>query len=299
MKFLFTILIIIPTWLSGATVRGTVKSEESSRPLMGSIIQIIKPSGLPIKGCHTDAGGNFLLEGLPVDNYTIRVNSIGYFTSTVSFSILKDEDLINLDIKLKAGKVYIDTVSEIENYHRSFSKLKPEDILDIIVDSLEFQKIQFKGSSFAFDFLLHSTFTNKTDKDIFVLADLPCYPIIKPVVKNSRGEIVKKNMRMVDCMEKNIPASSDFLVIHPHSSIKYPPVKMTLYNFLNLPKDTYTIRMIYSFKRPNKLPGVFSNPELDYKNIYKEAFLYFNTALRGEYTSSNEVKFDNSFISWK
>ncbi|MGE5432899.1 MAG: carboxypeptidase-like regulatory domain-containing protein [Syntrophomonadaceae bacterium] len=299
MKFLFTILIIIPSWLFGATVCGTVKSEDSKRPLMGAIIQIIKPSGLLNKGCITDAGGNFILESLPVGNYTIRIYSIGYFTSTVSFSILKNEDLINLDVKLKTGKVYIDTVAEIENYHRSLSKLRPEDILDIHVDSLELRKIKFKGDSFAFDFLLHSTFTNKTDTDIFVLADLLCYPIIKPIVKNSRGEIVKKNMMMVDCMEKNIPASSDFLVIHPHTSIKYPPVKMTLYNFFNYPKDTYTIKMIYSFRRPDKLPGLFSNPDLDYKNIYKEAFLYFNTALRGEYTSSNEVKFDNSSISRK
>lgn len=288
----------MPLYLFGATLKGTVKSEDN-KPLVGATIQIIKPSVLMNKGCCTDNSGNFILESLPVDKYTIRVISIGYFTSTVSFSILKNDDSINLDIKLKVGAVYIDTVTEIENYQRSFSKLRPEDILDIHVDSLEFWKIKLKGNSFAFDFFLHSTFTNKTDKDIFVLADLPCYPIIKPLVKGSNGEIVKKNMIMYDCIEREIPDSSDFLVIHPHTSIKYPSVKMTLYNFLNYPKDTYTIKMIYKFSRPNKLPGLFSDPDRDYKNIYRNAILYLNTALRGEYISKNEVMFDNSKISLK
>jgi hypothetical protein len=297
--FLFAIIILIPSLIFSATIRGTVKSDNNNQLLVGATIRVIEPPGLLNKGCVTDSKGSFILNELPVDNYTIRIYSIGYFTSTVSVPILRNDDLINLDIKLKVGSVYIDSVSEIENYHRAFSHLKPEDILDIHVDSLEFRKMRLKEGSYAFDFFLHSTFTNKTDKDIFVLADLPCYPIIKPLVKNSNRDIVKNNMIMVDCMERAIPDSSDFLVIHPHSSIKYPPVRMTLYNFLSYPKDTYTIKMVYKFSRPDKLPGFFSRPEMDYKYIYRKAILYFNIALRGEYISTNEVKFDNSEISLK
>jgi hypothetical protein len=275
-----------------------VTDEDDNKPLIAVNLMIIMPAKMN-KGAVTSADGKFILGNLSIGDYTIRVTYIGYWNKNFTFSVKKEDEILNFDIKLKVGAVYMDSVSEIENYHRSFSQLKPEDILDIHVDSLEFWKIKLKEGSYSFDFFLHSTFTNKTDKDIFVLADLPCYPIIKPLVKNSNRDIVKNNMIMVDCMERAIPDSSDFLVIHPHSSIKYPPVRMTLYNFLNYPKDTYTIKMIYKFSRPDKLPGFFSRPEMDYKYIYRKAILYFNIALRGEYISTNEVKFDNSEISLK
>ncbi|MGE5410109.1 MAG: carboxypeptidase-like regulatory domain-containing protein [Clostridiales bacterium] len=298
MKIIITLLLIIPTLLSCATIKGTVTDEDDNKPLIAVNLMIIMPAKMN-KGAVTSADGKFILGNLSIGDYTIRVTYIGYWNKNFTFSVKKEDEILNFDIKLKVGAVYMDSVSEIENYHRSFSQLKPEDILDIHVDSLEFWKIKLKEGSYSFDFFLHSTFTNKTEKDIFVIADLPCKSLITPVIKNSKGEIVRNNMIRFDCMEKVIPDSSDLMVIHPHSSIKYPPVRMTLYNFLYYPKDTYTIKMLYKFSRPNKLPGLFSDPDRDYKNIYRNAILYLNTALRGEYISTNEVKFDNSKISVK
>lgn len=57
----------------GATLRGTVRAEESGDPLGGAIVRLLEPA----RQTTTDARGNFVFPGLPTGTFTLEITALG------------------------------------------------------------------------------------------------------------------------------------------------------------------------------------------------------------------------------
>lgn len=281
---IFIISIIFSSEYFSATIQGYVIDKETLQPLVH--VNVIIDNGEI--GTTTDKNGFFVLKDVSVGMHSIRASFIGYNSYFDSINIKEINETVELKIKLDVGVIYIDTVSEIENYHRYFDKYNSEEILKILLDSLSIDKNDTSILK------VYSTFYNKTDTPIYVIRDIECLRMIEPEVVNSNGKLMKSNAIFVDCVgEKIMPDSSDFIKILPNDSINYPPVFLYFNIFTHYPKDDYKISLSYKYERRNTLPGTYWNTEL-YAKKFKEQFYYYNMALRGEYKSTNYLKFNNS-----
>jgi hypothetical protein len=289
MKYLLLILIGFSLYLNnyGATIKGYVVDKVNLKPIY--VAQICLDSCKT--GAVTDKDGFFILQDVRVGKHIMRISSFGYASSTDSIEIKDEKQIVNLTIELDLGIIPIDTISEIEDYHRYFNKYKSSNILKIVLDSLSFDRIDKTLLK------VYSTFYNKTDKPIYVIRDIACLRMIEPRVTNSEGKLMRRNATFIDCMgEKTMPGSSDFIKILPNDSISYPPVYLYFNRFSHYPIDNYHIALKYHYIRRIKLPGVYRDPKL-YAQKFKRQMYYYNMALRGDFKSINFLKFNNSKIA--
>lgn len=284
-----------------ATIKGIVTEYDTHKAIASADILLIEfPTNGKMFGARylatTNKKGFYILKNIPIGKYEVHVSKyynentyepVHYRDLYDTLNIIDDNSIIILNVKLKSWAVYIDTVKSIEKYHDYFKTLKPTDVLKIRLDSLTFSKRYWK---------LYSTFYNKTDSIIYVIKELECLRLAEPVIMNSKGKMMKRNMVSIDCMGKSLPDSSDIIKIFPHDSANYSPVTIMFHNFKYYPKDIYSIKLKYKYKRRKTLPGAFANPKINYEKKLRKQIYYFNIALRGDYTSDDSLIFNNSKV---
>ncbi len=89
----------------------------------------------------------------------------------------------------------------------------------------------------------------------------------------------------MDCVgEKTCPDSTDLILIKPGVTIKYPATRLEFYNFSRIPKGKYIVKIIYIFKKPEKINTFYCGGS---------SIQVLITGLRGTYISSNSFEFIN------
>lgn len=79
------------------SIIGRVLDEETKQPLIGTNILIVGTQ----KGGTTDLNGKFSLNNLPVGNYALRFNYIGYETRQVANILIKPGNVKQIQVELK------------------------------------------------------------------------------------------------------------------------------------------------------------------------------------------------------
>ena len=90
------------------TVRGVVTDSDTQRPLSGASVYIKDIS--PTIGTTTDDAGRFLLEGIPVGRYVLKVSSVGYETHTIPDLLVRSGKESVLAISLTQSVQNLDEV---------------------------------------------------------------------------------------------------------------------------------------------------------------------------------------------
>lgn len=292
--FLFYFMTSIP--LFGASISGTIKSAYNNRPLSGAYVNVIKLNKFN-KTSGTGLYGQYDIYNLPTGKYSVTVYKYGYLLNKDTLYITRDDEEIKYDVKLKVDATTGNDAPEVKKYHDYFSRFKPEEILEIHLDSIVTRKFMLK-ERVAYEISIHNTFTNKTDSVIYILENFLCRQKVKLLVRNSKGEMMKDYTVIPDCMERDVPDSGEFIRIPPHTSINYPRKNFRVDNFIYYPKGIYTVGLQYKYSEKDRLYGN-EHPDWDYKNTLEERLYYYNIALRGKFMSVNELKFDNSQVCLK
>lgn len=290
-------LSVIDSVNLGAVIQGIVTEYLTEKPIPWA--DVILDSNL----CrtHTDNSGFFRFYNLPAGTYSLKVYGFTYKIYMDTIIIKKIDQFVAIDIKLKSAVFNFDTDAEIEEYHSYVNQFKPEEILEIKIDSIEsFGRNDLSLSAHPHDVVVYSTFTNLTEKSIYVIRDVQCLRMIDPIIVNSENAVMESNSAFIDCVGmKERAYLEDFFEIKPHSSITYSPIVLYFNDFRRYPADEYSIRIKYRFKFVNKLPGISGlSPGDDdvYKEKNKDIIYCYSKALRGEYISVNSIEFENSEI---
>jgi hypothetical protein len=252
------------------TITGNVSNAESGRKIIGAKV-LIKNLNLRVS---TDVNGNFTIENIPEGKHILKVSRIDYlaYQDTIAFS--SENKNVNITISLKYDRPEIISKPEIEDYQNRLQKLAQKDsLLRIHTDSMKYQN----GGV-----IVYLTFTNLSDETLYIIKELPCFHIMKPLVYNEDG-FVNANCFFAGCDVIPYPLinESDLIKLEPHKSVSYPPKDLLVYNFNFLPIGKYKVGIKYTFGGPSSLTGLYSKPQDD-------AILI---ALRGEYFSDNFMFF--------
>lgn len=276
---MYSILILILLYnlnIYCAAIEGRVRSSATSKPLIGVNILIV---GTKL-GAATDNKGYFIIKDLAPGHYTIRTSYLGYNTRIDSVMINSSDEIVTLHILLKVPFIDLDIMStpKLEAYHKTLqemNKIKP--VMLIHIDSL---------TSVNNILTAYLSIKNNAVDSFYVFKNYPCFQVIKPIVKDSTGRLIKPNMTMIDCLgEKTCPDLNDLILIKSGKQIQYI-AKIVFYNFGRLAKGKYSITIKYEFKNLNKI-----NTYWCFGN--KSAIEALVTGLRGSYFSSNSLEFIN------
>jgi hypothetical protein len=109
---LFTSLIIIAisllnSYAQSGKITGKVFDAKSSETLVGVSV-IIK--GTQQMGAVTDIDGNFTIDNVPVGTHTISATYVGYTAKDISEVVVKDKDIVTIDISLSEQATLISEV---------------------------------------------------------------------------------------------------------------------------------------------------------------------------------------------
>jgi hypothetical protein len=266
----------------GATIKGHIHDKWDLVSIVGADV-VLKDRNIRTS---TDVEGFFILKNIPAGKHVLNISSIGYYQEDDTVYIKDTAEIVDLEIKLIFLTDRLDTAAEIENYHRYIQELDQEHILKITLDSLGID------DSVNSCLKVYSTLRNETDTPLYIIVDQEFANMVSAVIHSSGGEAIEPSTLFASCLVR-LPMSSHFFKIEPHSSLKYPPVLLSRYNFRKYPAGIYSIKLEYFNKKWLQLPGVPRGS----KQNYLEHVFYYNAALRGKYVSSNSLQFDNSGIS--
>jgi len=279
MKYLFFI-IFISTTIYGQTgiIQGRVIDvNDSSNSMIGANIYLLNTR----LGAATDINDYYEIKNIPLGKYILQCSFIGYATQKDTIELTINNSRIKKDFYLRVLKIPIPMPDSIKEYHKLFSSYKPDEILDIFIDSLS-QDYR----------TVYLTFTNKTKYPIYLIEDLPCFNTVSIILKNESGETIRRNMLSgCDVIPITLPKKKNLIILEPFTSIHFPPFIMQAYyiNSQHIPKGKYYISLKYEIKDYKYLPGVYSSTEFDYYHSYREEIEVLNQATRGTYFSENEL----------
>lgn len=224
---------------------------------------------------RTGRHGYFIFENLSPGIYTIKIHKERYNPFIDTLKIFESD--ICIRVGLIPQDIIIETKKDIEAYHKYFDSLDSSKILEIKLDSLDQDRTGFLK--------IYASFYNKTDSIIYVIRDVDCLRMVYPIVKNSKGNIMKGNVYFFDCLgRKEFPDPIDLIEIEPHKKSDYPTIILYFHYVNSYPDDNYFISIKYSFNI-NKVNS---------SGIDKVSRTIYNLALRGEYISCNSLEYNNS-----
>ncbi len=271
----FIILFLFNSLMYGATIKGVVTDSRTGKPLFGVNVYVI---GTKI-GAATNLKGFYIIKNLSPGKYIIKTSYIVNKSHTDTVNIIKQDEVIELNIRLKSLMVNLASVSTpaLETYHNKLEQLnKIKPVMSINIDSMTYSN----------DFLTaYFSMTNNIDDSFYIFKNYPCYSVIKPVITDNNGKLLKQNMALMDCMgEKTCPDSRDLILLKPGETIRYPVTKLGFYDFSLFPKGKYIIKIKYEFKKPEEINTLFCGGH---------SIQVLITGLRGTYISSNSFEFIN------
>jgi hypothetical protein len=273
--FQFTILAQIET----GSIKGRVVDADSNFSLDGVIVFL---SNTEI-GSVTDLNGYYEIKDIPLGKYTITCYFFAYATQRDTIELSTKNSGIKKNFSLKVLKIPISMSDSLKDYHELFSSYKPNKILNILIDSIN-QDYED----------LYLTFTNKTKHTIYLIEDSPCFNTISVIVRNVKGEVIKHKVASgCDVPGINyLPKENNLIKLKPFSSLSFPPTKIHEFSFnhSNFPKGKYKISVKYEIEDFKYLPGIYSDPDYNYYEKYKDEIKVLNQATRGTFYSVNEIE---------
>jgi len=283
-KLILIVLLSISSSLFATDICGNVTDLVSGDKLCGVNV-ILKDKGI---GTSTDKNGEYRLSDLKPGTYILKITIIGFKSILDSVTVDENDDIIIKNYALDSKRVLVKKNSEIEDYHIYLNKYSQEEILSIKIDSIKYINEMFT---------IFSTFQNNTDTSIFLFQHSGCMNMILPIIISSKGDTLIWNKYCSDCTNLNInPDSDDFIEIRPYTKISYPTINLCRYDFTKYPKDNYSIQIRYKYKLHEYVYGMYNN-QLNNNRIrekYERTSYYLTKVLRGEWTSSNVMYFNNS-----
>jgi len=282
MKFIFLIIFLSFTIYS-QTKTGTIKGraiyvDDSSSSLVGANIFLLNTK----LGAASDKNGYYQIKNIPLGKYVIECTYIGISTQIDTIELTDNKPELLKDFYLRFLKIPISMPDSIREYHNVFSSYKPEEILTIVIDS-----ISKKYDS------LYLTFTNKTKFPVYLIEDLLCFNTITVFIENEKGQNIDGNVINLGCDvggENHLPQKNNLIKLNPFESLQLSFViheySIKDYSSLN---GKYYISLKYEIKDFKYLPGIYTNTEIDYYNIFREEMEILNQATRGVFFSKNEI----------
>ena len=254
-----------------ATIKGKVTDADTGQPLIGVNVLVVHTS----LGAATDVNGYYIIKGLVPGKYIVQASYLGYKKQFDTVKIESKDETVELNIKLKDPVVPLESVSSPENeaYHKRLQEInKTRQVLHINIDSLK------SSGGFLTAYL---SMTNNAEDSFYVFKNYSCFNVIKPVITDSTGKLINRNMVMFDCIGMKIcPDTIDMILIKPGQTIKYPVTRLAFYSFKVLPAGKYLIKIKYQFNKPEKINTYWCRGSSVIKALIR--------GLRGTYISSNE-----------
>ncbi len=279
MKYLFFILLFstaIFGQINTGKISGKVYAVTNSSFLIGANVNLLNTN----LGASTDINGFYEIQNIPFGKYVIRCNYIGSPDEIDTIEVTLNKPELKKDFYL-FNPILISMPDSIKRYHDLFLTNKPDEILNIVVDSLssDFRKV-------------YLTFTNKTKYPVYLIEDMECFNTVTVIMKNESGEIIKRNtLSPCDVFPPALPREKNLIKLEPFTSTHFPPFYMQTYdiNSRHIPKGKYWVSVKYQMKDYKYLPGIYHSDRFNNEKSYQETIEVLNQATRGTYYSGNEV----------
>ena len=98
-KYTITLLLSFVTYFTySAVIKGTVKDAHTNEPIIGALVKIKENPSL---GSVTDFDGNYVIQNVPLGQYTIIVHYVGYLEQEKTISIGEQSDKYTFDFALQ------------------------------------------------------------------------------------------------------------------------------------------------------------------------------------------------------
>jgi len=279
MKYIFFLFFLSTTiYCQTGTINGRVVDfRDSSSSLVGANILLLNTS----LGTAANYKGDYKIINVPLGKYIIKCSYIGYAAQKDTIELTENNSNLTKNFSLKVLRVSVSMPDSIKEYHNLFNTYKPDEMLDIFIDSLsrDYRTV-------------YLTFTNKTKYPIYLIEDLPCFNTVSIIVKNESGKIIRRNLPIgCEAIPITLPKKKNLIKLEPFASIHFPPFIMQAYSLKDylLPKGKYLISLKYEIKDYKYLPGVYPSTDFNYYNYYKEEIEVLNQATRGIFYSKNEI----------
>lgn len=283
MKYLF-FLILSSTSILSQTSTGIVRGKVidvagDSMCVVGANVVLLYTK----LDAATDIKGNYEIKNIPLGKYIIKCGYVGSPSEKDTIEITEENTEIKKDFYL-FNPIPVSMPDSIKEYHSLFSSYKPDEILNIFIDSLsqDFRKV-------------YLTFTNKIKYPIYLIEDMTCFNDVTIIMKNEDGEIIKRNtLSPCDIRPLTLPGRKNLIKLEPFASIQFPPFYMQTYDINSrfIPKGKYYISVKYEIKDYKYLPGIYHSDEFDFEKAYKETIEVLNQATRGTYYSENVLEIE-------
>ncbi len=154
----FVILFLFNSLMHGATIKGVVTDSRTDEPLAGANVTVI---GTHI-GAGTNLNGIYILKDLSPGKYIIKTSFIIYKPHIDSINIINQDEVIQLNVKLRPPIVDLDSVSTpaLGTYHEKLEQLnKIKPVMSISIDSMAYSN----------DFLTaYFSMTNNVDDSFYI-----------------------------------------------------------------------------------------------------------------------------------
>jgi hypothetical protein len=262
MKAITLSLLLASAIVHGATITGRVTDKESNTPLVGAAV-VIEGTG---HSARTDRSGFFVFNDIATGRVVLRTQYAGYQTVSDTITVSAADSDYHADLRLPpetpdakpfkdivAGWLSPGEVQKFQMYHDSLALLATRSrVLSVTLDTLDCIP---PGAPWGGEMYAALTFHNSTSLPIYLLENYDGLPRIHAVIVNSNGDTVRAHELFVDELGfKSRYDTSDLIVVPPHGKARYPRSILWLQSCRILPPDVYTVRVVYSYELPERIP---------------------------------------------
>lgn len=232
----------------------------------------------------TNGLGMFRFNDLAAGEYKIKVEQERYETYQETVIIEKSNSEFIVHIRLIPKQIKLQVPKSVDKYHKYFQEKKPEDVLEINIDSARFGLLGLE---------LFTRFKNNSDSTIYVLREFKKNRVIKKIVRNKEGKMFKSNNNFIDvfyCESICGILPSDVIEIKPKQEINYPVITLLSYELEAIQEKNLVVSISYDLsKKTIDLANRFCNNDED----FPDRKTGYDLALTGEFKSVNEINFVN------
>jgi len=274
-KFLFLLFLLPYLILSKnnyVNISGKVTFNDSSKPACGA--SIILTNSDTTATYSANPKGAYQIDSLTPGHYSIKCKYVGYPAYKKSIHIKKKPSNRKINFQLSNGNIPLNMASSYKKYHETMKKIKSDEKLKIRIDSL--------GSNYKYVYL---TFKNLSKHAIYLIEDLKYFSTTNLLLfSKNRKYLHPKNIQDSHDWKFDIdhlPHSKNIIKIKPHQSIRFPPVKIKIYNLSrDFKKGEYYLQVMYAFGNYKHLPGQASRDYQNKQDKLEEIKYVFSRATR-------------------
>ncbi|HEX7052186.1 MAG TPA: carboxypeptidase regulatory-like domain-containing protein [Longimicrobiales bacterium] len=103
-------ILLAPSPLAAQTVAGTLRDEESGRPIPIAFVRLLDTNDEQVRATLTDSAGHFLLAAPAAGRYRIRAEQIGYATALSPILTLQDGQVLVYAMTARPEPIMLDAI---------------------------------------------------------------------------------------------------------------------------------------------------------------------------------------------